>query len=390
MKHLLIVFTLVCCLGLNAAAQIRLPKVKSPKVETGKSTSPTPDPAPKATSSTASNTSAHLLKRTIQVTPRRFLRWWKNPTAAEPVYDTWSWVPEFKFAINGPVESRSQLFVDVSTADGKPWLELRMRTPTLEADRWELVEDVENYNFDQLEKKAITAPTGAFPFRIRLKNALSGADTVLFNGKFKISTYAPDPKIPEYRGKKEFYIDEDWRLPMAWLWLNPQNNETAPILCSQVWFRGSDDSDNIEAFVFYNGKQIDKSKSGVPEQTLTNGVNEKPRRYSLRMFYFYKVRGFNRDANPSVYRDSFFLDRNPGTYEIKVLRNGELARVMSFTVGSDGKIADNNIVQQNKIGGIRLLMPIKIVGAADGTWNTSAWQTDAFYGNPLAGFSMAL
>jgi|CXWL01.1.fsa_nt_gi hypothetical protein len=34
----------------------------------------------------------------------------------------------------------------------------------------------------------------------------------------------------------------------------------------------------------------------------------------------------------------------------------------------------------NKIGGIRMIVPIKIVGVADGTWDKMAWQTDAFYG----------
>lgn len=27
-----------------------------------------------------------------------------------------------------------------------------------------------------------------------------------------------------------------------------------------------------------------------------------------------------------------------------------------------------------------MIVPIKIVGVADGTWNKMAWQTDAFYG----------
>ena len=34
---------------------------------------------------------AYALKRTVQITPRRYLRWWQNPSAAEPVYNTWSW-----------------------------------------------------------------------------------------------------------------------------------------------------------------------------------------------------------------------------------------------------------------------------------------------------------
>ncbi|HMS40368.1 MAG TPA: hypothetical protein PKE69_09090 [Pyrinomonadaceae bacterium] len=326
-----------------------------------------------------------LLKRTIVVKPHRFLRWWKNSSAAEPVYDTWSWSPEIKFAINGPVTNGSQIFVEFDTADGKPWFTQRMRTPVLEADYWENVESVEDITFDQLEKKAITAQTGLFPFRIRLKNSLEGTDKILFSGKYKISTYTPDQKIPEYKGKKEFYIDEDWRLPMAWLWLNATDNEDAPILNLQTWFKNSLESENVEAFLYFNGRQIVSVKSNSAEETLTNSVDEKPFRYSLRTFYFYTVRGFNNNSS-GVYRDSHFLDKNKGEYEIKVLRNGELARLLKFTVGPDGKIVDNNIVKTNKIGGIRMLLPIKIVGTTDGTFNATVYQTDAFYANPLSGF----
>ncbi|HLA94145.1 MAG TPA: hypothetical protein VK612_00385 [Pyrinomonadaceae bacterium] len=338
------------------------------------------------TQANAQTNEPYLLKRTIEVKPRRFLRWWKNPAAAEPVYDTWSWAPEIKFAINGPVASGSQITVEFDTADGKPWFTQRMSTPELDADRWDTVSNVQEMNYDELEKKAITAPAGLFPFRIKIKNALAGTSTTLFSGKYKIATYAPNQAIPEYKAKKEFYVDEDWRLPMAWLWLNPTNNEDAPILNLQSWFKNSDSSDDIGAFLFYNGKQIINAKSGSPEQTLTNGVDEKPYRYSMRMFYFPTVRSFNQNKN-GAYASSFFLDKNPGEYEIKILVKGELARSLKFTVGPNGKMVDNGTVAQNKIGGIRMLMPIQILGTFDGTWNKTAWQTGSFYSNPLTGFT---
>jgi hypothetical protein len=34
------------------------------------------------------------------------------------------------------------------------------------------------------------------------------------------------------------------------------------------------------------------------------------------------------------------------------------------------------------------MIPVKVVGALDGQWQSTAWKTDAFYGNPLQGFSV--
>lgn len=387
-------FAIVFSLAITSAAQLpKLPKIekpKLPKVEQTQPVSTNVSGSSSASTTTAPvSTEAQLLRRTIQVTPRRFTRWWKNPAATEPVYDTYSWAPEIKFAVAGPVPSGSQITVEFETADGKPWFSQKMRTPELNADAWDWVQDVEEMNSDALERKAITAQTGAFPFRVKIKNALSGTESILFTGKYKISTYAPDQKIPDYKGKREFYIDEDWRLPMGWLWLNAVNNENAPVLNAQIWFRNLDGSEKLESFLFYNGKQISKEVvQRSAEAILTNAIDEQPYRWTLQTFFFSNVRGFNRDTN-GTFRDSFFLDKNPGEYEIRILRGGELARSMKFAVGADGKITDNGVVKNNRIGGVRFLLPVKIIGAADGKFNPTAWQSDAFYGNRLAGFSPA-
>jgi hypothetical protein len=336
---------------------------------------------------TAASTEASILRRTLNVKPRRFGRWWRNPAAAEPVYDTFCWAPEIEFSIYGPVASGSQIYVEWDKADGTPWFTQRMSTPTLAADYYDEVKHVEDLSFDALEKKAITTPAGIFPFRIKLKNALAGTEQLLFAGKYRMENYIPDQKIPEYKGKKDFYSNEDWRIPMAWLWLNPIKNEDAPILNAQMWFKASENSDKFEAFLFYGGKQILASLAMSADETLNNGDDARQNRYSLRTFYFSTVRGFNKAAYPEQYQSSFFQDKNPGEYEIKVLRNGELSRSFKFNVSPEGKVVDNGIAKNNKVGGMRWIIPQKIHGSADGTWNKSAWNTDAFYGNPLNGFT---
>lgn len=172
---------------------------------------------------------------------------------------------------------------------------------------------------------------------------------------------------------------------MAWLWLNPVNNEKAPIMNTQMWFKASNSSDNFEAFVYYNGKQIANSRAGSADEVMYNASDEKATRYSLRTFFFPTIRGWNNDQYNS-YSGSHFLSKNPGEYEVKVLRNGELSRSLKFNVGADGKVVDNGYARNNKVGGTRWIIPNKILGTADGTVNTAS---DAFYGNPLAGFTSA-
>ena len=69
-----------------------------------------------------------LLKRTIQVTVKRYLRYWKNPAAAEPVYNTYSWVPQINFDVLGAVASGDQLSAEFDTPDDKPWINFKMHS----------------------------------------------------------------------------------------------------------------------------------------------------------------------------------------------------------------------------------------------------------------------
>ena len=48
---------------------------------------------------------------------------------------------------------------------------------------------------------------------------------------------------------------------------------------------------------------------------------------------------------------------------------------------------DNGIVAANKLNITSVTVPVKVVGTSDGPWQPMAWKTDAFYGNPLQGFT---
>lgn len=327
-----------------------------------------------------------LLKRTISITPQKFLRYWKNPKAAEPVYNTNSWYPKVNFTVLGPIAQGSKLYVEFDRANGTPWMKVDMFTPSLEDD---VMQNIRPEPIDSsVEEKFASIEIGVIAFRIKLKNA-SGNETLLFSGKFRVNQLSLDQAITENKGKKEFMVDYDWHLPVSYLWLNPADDQNVPYLSTQVCFKGNIKSAGAEASLFYNGKEISKSSSSsfATSSLMTSGADEPHHRYSILQFNFANVRGFNKSESANNYSSNFFIDKNPGEYEIKVLREGQLARVIKFTVGKDGKIFDNNIAKNAKLGGVRFIIPAQIVGTLDGIYNKTAWQTEALFFNPLAGFA---
>jgi hypothetical protein len=52
------------------------------------------------------------------------------------------------------------------------------------------------------------------------------------------------------------------------------------------------------------------------------------------------------------------------------------------------RVACMGIATANKLGNDRVIVPVQVIGDQDGQWDRTAWKTDAFYGNPLKGFSV--
>src|SRR5581483_1060476 len=329
-----------------------------------------------------------LLKRTVIIQAHRYLRYWRSPKATTPQYDTRTWLPRVRFDINGLVPGGSQWIVEINMPDGKPWITYECQTREMSDDSLDSIKTPEKTtDSDDLEKKA-TIVTGVFPFKIILKNELSG-DRVMMQGKFKVDTITPDQSIPENRGKKEYFVDNDWRLPIGGLFNDTSADEDVPPLGVKMWFRGKGESKEMTAVLFYNGKEVGNVKSHQAADAIGDGgYDVTDAYYFARVFTFLKVKVFNKSQSAATYPDSFFLNKNPGTYEIKVLRNGELARAGQFEVGKDGKIVDNQIAINNQLGGSAIVVPLKVLGADDPKYKPMAWQTDALYGNPLTGLTI--
>ncbi len=84
----------------------------------------------------------------------------------------------------------------------------------------------------------------------------------------------------------------------------------------------------------------------------------------------------------------YLFSENPGDYEIKIIYQGHLIRSLKFAVDAEGKLVDNGIATANNLGSDRVIVPVQVIGDQDSQWDRLAWKTDAFYGNPLKGFSV--
>src|SRR5215831_9546208 len=157
-----------------------------------------------------------------------------------------------------------------------------------------------------------------------------------------------------------------------------------------MWFRGdSETTNNIVAYLFYQGQEVGSTKS-TEKGTSTDEVSNLASQSSVyewrrKKFFFNTVRGWDRA--PAGHIKAHLLSKNPGEYEIKILQNGHLARTAKFTVAPDGKF-NNGIAAANKLGSDRVMIPVIVVGEQDGPWDRTAWKTLAFYGNPLVNFDL--
>ncbi|MBC8145287.1 MAG: hypothetical protein H7X80_06850, partial [bacterium] len=313
-----------------------------------------------------------LLKRTVVINTRIFNSYWKDQKAEDPVHYFSAWVPFISFQAHGTIPTGGQLAVDYTLPDGKAWF-----TEDLEftrKDGWFEAQSIARNDLPR-EKRAIPT-TGMIGFTIRHWNEIAGTNEVLMTGKFRVDKLKSD--VTTKQNEHVYYINEDWRLPIGWVWLDNSNMYAESELTLSLWLRGRWDRDAIHGYLMYNGKQIGSTKnqyaSAGTEERIETETRNPEMAWSHWEFSWGTIFG-TRAGRESEGR--FFLEENPGDYELKVLENGKLIRSMKFTVGPDGKIVDNGIATSNKIGGSRMLVPVTILGDRDGKWNKDGWKTEA-------------
>ena len=307
-------------------------------------------------------------------------------------FDHWSWLPRMQFRVNGPIASGSQLYVEFSTPAG-PWVKFDCSTNDTQKGYWW---KTECGGRDIGEDKALTY-TGPVNFTIKMRNELAGSDTTLFTGKMKVAKARSNEVGPKAVNKWVYWVDHDWNLPIGYVYLTASDvfGWKMPDFHVAFWVRG--EAVKFDPHLFYQGKEVGKqfmdnlevgraSCGAVIENMTTHYVEDsvpQKAKWARVECDFPNIKGSNTTGERD---DIFTLAKNPGEYEFKLLWNNKLARSIKFTVQPGGKF-DNGIAKANQLGSDIVIVPVQIIGDQDGPWNKTAWKTDAFYGNPLTGFT---
>jgi hypothetical protein len=277
----------------------------------------------------------------------------------------------------GPVPGGGQFIVDFTKPNGAAWFSTNCPTEEIAANRWVQVETPRNTSTEH--DKKFTNGIGTFGFKIRFKNELQGTNKVLYTGKYKVGKVSTYNGTPVTKNAYEYYVDHDWALPFGYLWVNEDE-----LSCALTFKKETND---LAGYIFYKGKQIGSTKdmgsTGLSEVELDTARGQSWKRVIISWPNIELKAPTDEEPREKMH----YLDKNPGEYEIKVLRSGKLCREAKFTVGEDGKIVGNKFNAPDKLNTSRIVIQVKVIGTTDGAWNKLAWKTEAFYGNPVPRFT---
>ncbi|NOT48086.1 MAG: hypothetical protein HOP17_10115 [Acidobacteria bacterium] len=326
-----------------------------------------------------------LLKNSVYVQAKTHNEYWKMK--GQNNYS--SWVPLIKFNHFYNNDKSLNYTVDYFNPDGSPWYSEKLEQGNLAADRTVRFESPSPYN-GVLDTKS-TAAIGVFAFKI------TDDDTkqVLYQGKFKVGKFSTESGRPE-KNKFDFFVEHDWLLPFGMIGFHHSDIEIGGIMPEvSVWLKGMVSVEELEGRLFYKGQQIASTKDGAEsgvsdydERTTQFAPPFAPQnmwkrwQFQWNNFRFDNNGGFNHDYYPKA----LYADKNPGEYTVKIFRNGAQIRELSFTVAADGRFAVPAYTDQIFMPYQRIILPVKVIGAEK--WDSAAWKTDAFYGNPLKGFAL--
>lgn len=320
-----------------------------------------------------------LLKTTLDVRCDTENRYWKMP--AESNYT--SWIPQLKFKVRYAGATKLRLLAEYFTPDGKPWFSETLITNMSNGSE-KTVDIMTDRVSGRFEGKS-TIATGLFG--VKITDSRDGS--VLFQGKFKVGKFKYGPSIPMFKNQNDFFVDQDWNLPIGYVWLDWSREKNAPAPTVSMWIKGETRLDDLEARLFYNGEQIattdEMGAATSSQQRYPNSLeNKETHRWELFNFEWYKFKYAATAQGRNMFRQARFMNDSDGEYTVKVFHKAVQIREVSFSV-SGGMFTDNGIASGNGFADNKVIVPVKIMGTKD-KWSSTTWKADAFYANPLTGF----
>src|SRR5262249_1704417 len=157
-----------------------------------------------------------------------------------------------------------------------------------------------------------------------------------------------------------YFVDHDWNMPIGYVFYTPDDLKgwDYPMLHVAFWVRG--EAGILDAHLFYQGKEVGLLAQGVGkascEAEIENGTSQfvdnsvpQKAKWERVLCDFNNVRGWDKTGqSPGMFGSAHSLAKNPGEYELKLLRKNHLARSVKFTVNTEGKF-DNGIAAANKL-----------------------------------------
>lgn len=321
-----------------------------------------------------------MLATTLDVRCDTENRYWKMP--GESNYT--SWIPMVKFKVLYTGAEKLRLMAEYFLPDGKSWY-----TEALKPDRSNAAEKTVEIIGDRIAGKFEGKSTNAVGlYGVKITDSKDGS--VLFQGKFKVGKFKTGPNIPMFKNQNDFFVDQDWNLPIGYVWLNWGKDKNAPAPTVSMWIKGETRLDDLEARLFLNGEQIlttdEMGAASSSHSRYPNSLeNKETHRWELYDFEWYKFKYAATQTGRNMFRQARFMNESDGNYTVKVFHKGIQIREASFTV-TGGVIADNGVAKNSGFNDSKVFIPVKIMGDKD-KWNSASWKTDAFYANALKGFT---
>jgi hypothetical protein len=328
-----------------------------------------------------------FLKETLDISCDTADRYWKMGN--QTIYSCW--VPKVKFYAFHNGVTKLRYAVEYFNPDGSLWYGEPMEqigNPNKDGDSTVLIES--ERRSEKHQGKAVIA---IGTYGIKITNTRNSE--VVFQGKFKVGKFKTSDSSPAYKNQHNYFVDQDWNLPIGYLWLNYNFFAATPRPCLSMWFKGGLNDRDLEARLYYNGEEIGSTDNGgffgrQEERYSTSQENPTThtwRRYEISWANFVAL----ADPEPYIKREVIaskkrMMQEMPGDYTVKVFYKGAQVREAKFSVGEDGKLVDNGIAKQNNFGNLKIIIPVKVIGTLD-KWNPTTWKAEAFYGNPLTGFN---